>query len=295
MIEIVFGKLGLVRLSALAFILVGCTSSPTLEERDTEALKQALVKEASLTGQRLYHYFDKLAIASLAVSNGPKPVGGGVYAAAPDDKGWLVTFGAIDPDGVYVLDAQVRIDDSGEIDALEPFDERREASTYHQTLAQAYQSVSADMQASAGDMNLETRHLRIAVLPTDQGPYHAFVLPARMSPRFSLHGDEFRYMVDRASGEVTDRIALHDRLIRLPQAVEESAGMEGAVAALMVPGMPAPTPIDVMHAMERGDHLVLGNGLGIFRIHPDGDIQELGAGDPMFDGMSEALESMRSP
>lgn len=49
---------------------------------------------------------------------------------------------------------------------------------------------------------------------------------------------------------------------------------------LYVPDAPYPSPLDVVHAMERGERLAVRAGQGVFLISPEGVMHRLDENDP---------------
>lgn len=122
----------------------------------------------------------------------------------------------------------------------------------------------------------EAEAYRCAVLPFPANRVTAIVSPAQTRPEVTLMGNDVMFTVGRADLRVSEPTRFHHWLLPIP--IETPP--EG-IAALIVPDAPFPSPVDVLHAMERGAPLAVVAGRGMYRIDPNGAIAELDPDDPL--------------
>lgn len=264
------------RAALLAVLLAGAASAQT--EAD-------YTRWTSGVGQMLARYHASLAVAAAEIETrgGTVP---GLYAGGPYDDGWAFSFGKLEGNSAFVIGYGVIVAGDGSVAQFDAFDERREASPYHALAARALAAVRDSAAA------FHSRHpefaadaYRVAVLPFPQGSMTAFVSPAQTRPGVTLMGNDLMYQVRRSDLAVDAPTRFHHRLIPIP-----TGPPADAIASLLVPDAPMPSPVDVQHAVERGAPLVVVAGRGVYRLHPDGAVERLADDDPLVEAARGARE-----
>jgi hypothetical protein len=203
--------------------------------------------------------------------------------AAIYDDGWAFSFGDLDENDVFVLNYGVIVNGDGVIVQFDAFEHRREASPYHTLAARALQAVRADFERFREREEFIAAEYRIAVLPFPRGRMTAFVSPAQTDPSVTFLGNDLMYTLSREHVEVNEPTRFHHRLIAIPYDLPH-----GALPSLIVPHAPIPSPLDVLHAMERGEPLLVAAGQGEYVIQPDGRIGRLDPDDRLAQMLREA-------
>lgn len=250
---------------------------------------QGDVPEATLldwtarVGRMLHGYHSALGVATAAVNGrADRPP---LYAGGPYNDGWAFSFGELEGDSAFVIRYGVIVDGDGGVVRFDEFDERRLASSYHTLAARALAVVRADFDRFRGGGGFTAEAYRYAVLPFPRGRMTAFVSPAQTQPGLTLMGNDVMYTLDRSDVRASNPTRFHHRLIPLPT-TPPAEGM----AALLVPEAPLPSPVDVLHAMERGAPLAVAASRGEYVIAPNGVITPLDPNDPLAEALRRGVE-----
>ena len=255
------------RAPLLVVLLAGAASAQT--EAD-------YTRWTSGVGQMLARYHAGLAVAAAEIEarGGAVP---GLYAGGPYDDGWAFSFGVLEGDSALVIGYGVIVAGDGSVARFDAFDERRQASAYHTLAARALAAVRDSASAfRARHPEFTADAYRVAVLPFPRGSMTAFVSPAQTRAGVTLMGNDLMYQVRRSDLAVDAPTRFHHRLIPIPTDTPADA-----IASLLVPDAPMPSPVDVQHAMERGAPLVVVAWRGVYRLQPDGAVERLADDAPL--------------
>ncbi|HEU4557259.1 MAG TPA: hypothetical protein VFS20_05395, partial [Longimicrobium sp.] len=168
----------------------------------------------------------------------------------------------------------VIVSGSGAVTRLDEFTARRVASPHHTLMARALARLRDDFGRIRTEQGFTADEYRFAVLAFPRDGLTAFVSPAQTRPGFTLAGSDMMVSLAR-DGRILDRTRFHHRVMELPT----SPPPDGE-AALMVPDAPGPSPVDVLHAMERRAPLFVMTRPAVYLIAPDGAITVLPEDDP---------------
>lgn len=240
-----------------------------------------LLRWTSTVGEMLYSYnvaFERalIVVSSYADEEIPK-----LYGAGPHGDGaWSFSFGAFEDDATFVITYGIVITSEGDVARFEHFEERREASPHHTAAARALRNVHQDFQELRATDDFSADRYHIAVLPFPRTKLTAFVYPAQTRPGVTLMGNDVMYAIDRASGEVEDRRRYQHSLMPMPTNIPSDA-----TAAVSIQPTPLPSPVHVMHAMEREARLAVLARLGVFLVRADSSIEMLPDDDPLAESL----------
>jgi hypothetical protein len=230
----------------------------------------------SQVGRMLHGYHAALDVAVSAVREraGARELPP-LHAGGPYDDGWAFSFGALEGDSAFVIRYGVIVGGSGAVARFDEFATRRVASPHHTQAARALARVLDDFRRIRAEQGFDADEFRFAVLPFPRGAMTAFVSPAQTRPGVTLSGSDLMVALAGDGGRILDRTRFHHRVIELP-----TAAPPNGVAALIVPDAPGPSPVDVLHAMERRAPLFVLTRRAAYLIGSDGAITILPEGDP---------------
>lgn len=259
--------------AALLVVLAAAVASPAAAQ---EPYTPQMREWTSRVGRMLHGYHAALDVATAAVrekagADALPPL----HAGGPYDDGWAFSFGDLEGDSVFVIRYGAIMSGSGAVARLDEFAARRVASPHHTQAARALARVRADFEAIRREQGFHAPAYRFAVLPFPQGGLTAFVSPAQTRPGVTLAGNDLMYRLARQEGRILERTRFHHRVVELPLTPPP-----GGTAVLMVPQAPGPSPVDVLHAMERRAPLLVLGEHGVFLVAPDGTVTLLPEDDP---------------
>lgn len=269
------------RTSPLVLFLI-LIALPAPAQQPASDLEQGLAW-STYTGQQLhsYHTAHYAAIQAIEEQTDPAEMPP-FFAARPDGDGWAFGFGALNDDDAFLVRYGVIVEGNGAIDSFSHFEAPREASAYHTQAARALRSVITAFQRRMRlDDSFEAADYRVAVLPFPEGEFTAFVSPSQTSGSVIHAGNDVMYSIDRTHSTILEEMRFHHRLISVPMAPPADLSGETDMPALIVPNAPIPSPVDVLHAMERSTSLALLTKHGAFVIDPSGAITPLPDDDPL--------------
>jgi hypothetical protein len=271
------------------FLILGVTLFAMVTPAPAQRAYTADLREwTSRAGRMLHGYYAAhgVAVAAVRERSGGRELPP-LYAGGPYDDGWAFSFGSLEGDSAFVIRYGVIVTGSGTVAQFNEFPGRRVASPYHTLAARALARVQDDFQRIRTEQRFTAQEYRFAVLPFPRGELTAFVSPAQTRPGVTLAGSDMMVSLARDDVRILDRTRFHHRVIELPTVPPPNA--EGA--ALIVPDAPAPSPVDVLHAMERKAPLFVLANRGAYLIGPDGSIEVLPEDDPR----SRALRAHGGP
>jgi hypothetical protein len=204
-----------------------------------------------------------------------------LHAGGPYEDGWAFSFGALEGDSAFVIRYGVIVDGSGAVARFDQFAGRRVASPHHTRAARALARVLDDFRRIRDEQGFSADEYRFAVLPFPRNGMTAFVSPAQTRPGVTLAGSDLMVSLAGDGGQILDRTRFHHRVIELPTEAPPNA----VGAALIVPDAPGPSPVDVLHAMERDAPLFVLTRRAAYLIGPDGAIALLPDDDPRIRGL----------
>ena len=247
---------------------------------------------SSLMGERMHSYFQAYQHAAETVEartdNAEFPP---LHAATPTSDGWTFSFGRLDDAENYLLDYGMVVHNDGTVNQFSHFEERYEASASHTLHARALAAVIDTFRTRIRtDPSFEAPNYRVAVLPFPQGQLTAFVSPSQTDGTVMQMGNDIMYRLDRDDVTIVDMLRFHHRLIRVPLDASTELSEEAGMPALLVPDAPFPSPVDVLHAMERNTSIVVLTKHGVVTIRENGDIEAVPDDDPLAEALYEQVE-----
>lgn len=265
---------------------------PALAQQPASDLEQGLAW-STYAGQQLHSYHTAHHAAIQAIEEqaaGPAEMPP-LFAARPDGDGWAFGFGALNDEDAFLITYGVIVEGDGAIDSFSHFETPREASPYHTQAARALRSVITAFQRRMRlDESFEAADYRVAVLPFPEGEFTAFVSPSQTSGSVIHAGNDVMYSIDRTHSTILEKMRFHHRLISVPMAPPADLSGETDMPALIVPNAPIPSPVDVLHAMERNTSLALLTKHGAFVIEPGGAITPLPDNDPLAEALHAQVD-----
>jgi len=243
-------------------------------------------------GERMHSYFQAYQHAAETVEartdNAEFPP---LHAATPANDGWTFSFGRLDDAENYLLDYGMVVHNDGTVDQFSHFEERYEASASHTLHARALAAVIDTFRTRIRtDPSFEAPNYRVAVLPFPQGQLTAFVSPSQTDGTVMQMGNDVMYRLNHDDATIEDVLRFHHRLIRVPLDASTELSEEAGMPALLVPDAPFPSPVDVLHAMERNTSIVVLTKHGVVTIRENGDIEAVPDDDPLAEALYEQVE-----
>lgn len=214
-----------------------------------------------------------------------------LHAATPTDDGWTYSFGRLDDEETYLLDYGMVVHSDGSVDQFSHFETRYEASTSHTLHARALAAVIDTFRANIRtDPSFEASNYRVAVIPFPRGQLSAFVSPSQTDGSTIQMGNDVMYRLNRDDVTIEDVLRFHHRLISVPLDSSTDLSEEAGMPALLVPDAPFPSPVDVLHAMERNTSIVVLTKHGVVTIRENGDIEAVPDDDPLAEALYDHVE-----
>lgn len=247
---------------------------------------------SSAMGTRMYSYFQaqQRAMEVIEEQTGATEMPP-LHAATSTDDGWIISFGHLDGEDAYLIRYGLVVRDDGSTDSFSHFEERYEASASHTRRARALDAVIDTFQIRLRtDPSFEASRYRVAVIPFPRGQLSAFVSPSQTDGSTIQMGNDVMYRLNRDDATIEDVLRFHHRLISVPLDSSTDLSEEAGMPALLVPDAPFPSPVDVLHAMERNTSIVVLTKHGVVTIRENGDIEAVPDDDPLAEALYDHVE-----
>ena len=96
------------------------------------------------------------------------------------------------------------------------------------------------------------------------------MVPEQNVPNYTITGQDVMYLMKRSGLKIYRKVRYRYKALPLPLKMPKDA-----TATLIALETPFPSPLDVVHAMERRAPLLVQVKAGVFMIQPDGSIEKL--------------------
>lgn len=239
--------------------------------------EDVLIRYTTAAGKTLQRYFKSydIARAKIILDFGEDAVPK-LHAGSAYQGGWAFSFGFLENDTTYVLKFGVRIDDKYQIAVFQGYEERKLASPLHTRIAMGMNVMQNEFSDTKEEAGFNHDPYRFAILSFPRGEYTGFVAPEQSIPGFTITGQEIMYSMKRSDLKIYQKTGYRYKALPLPL---EYPGE--AIASLLAPDTYFPSPLDVVHAINRKAPLFVQVRAGFFMIHPDGSIEKLPDDHPL--------------
>lgn len=196
------------------------------------------------------------------------------YLAFKRDGEWVVTFGRMSDDGrTYLIAYEARRNSPG----MRSFDATHYAPPRAETgeLAQAARALDV-ARAAFGSV---TRPYNAAVLPTNDGEWFVYLMPAQTKPGIFPLGGDVRFRVSADGREIRATHRMHNAVIEFgtrADTMQKGFVLAAGVQTAILDNVPEDT--DVFHVLVRQPRVAqyVVTDAFVYRIETSGDIRLLG-------------------